>query len=591
MGLCACAGAPGDVPGGRLAIDVAPLSLTGLADATYTLRVVNGLDQEVWVKTVTSTQHGDGAGAVSYVGPCDADPAAQPNRIELVVDGIADASGALTEGVDWANPAPTGAPLVLEATCDPDRDVAVDFDIAIARAARQGFFDVAVELVDVFCSAKLDCQNDSGQPLQLLHNADGQRDTTAVLALACTGGPGSTTELYMSDIVVTCGGDTTTIDPALGPGKLSVIPASGLPDTHIFDALVTAGSELLGTYDKKYWNVALGLADVTGCTLSATATASDGALTDGATPVGTTWPVIHWAGDFDACTRHGLDSGDGVVTTQYTDFAGQSFPHYASAAGIGTYVFEIPIVGALVQGDAGQWEDGTYAVSCYDYRYPSAGLYTYTGSTGDGWYTIDPDGAGAIAPYEVYCDQTTASAGVDGGWTLLVDWNRETGTDSWATLRTKMVQVINQMGEQVDRAGYIEWSDLNASYDVMDFRVDAGVPNAGQIRATIHAQGVSNEDSAILFFTHLANGTDVNVVCADDARTGGAWTTYTAAERAYYPGYICPVQGAAAYDYTWNTTYDQDHGSEIDAFHLVSFQADNNGGDSSYLFKLIVYVR
>jgi len=590
--LVACAPAQVDLPGGRLAIDVAPLSLTGISDATYTLRVVNRLGDEVWTKTITSSSYGDGAGAASYVGPCDGDPAAQPNTVELTVDELRDASGALTEGLDWANPAPSGTPLSLDATCDPNADVPVAFDIAIARAAKQGFFDVAVELVDVFCSAKLDCENSSGQPLELLFNDQGERDTTAVLALACTGGPGATTEIYMSDVVVTCGGDTTTIDPALAVGKLSVVAGSGLPDAHIFDALVTAGTEQLGDYDKKYWNVALGLDDVAGCTLAATATASDGALTDGATPAGTTWPVIEWTGDFDTCTRHGLDSGDGVVATRYTDFAGESFPHYANAAGIGTYVFEIPIVGALTSGDAGRWEDGTYATSCDGYRHPTAGLYTYTGSTGDGWYTVDPDGGGGVDPYEVYCDQTTSSGGVDGGWTLILDWNREASSDdTWATLKSKMIEEIDQMGEHVNRTGYIEWSDWNSSYDVMSLYVPAGVENAGQIRATIHAQGVSNEDSGIFFYTRLAGGSDVNVVCADDAKTGGAWSTYTSGERAYYPGFTCPTVGGSAVNYTWNTTYDQDHGAELDRFYFRSFQADGSGGDSSYLYKLIVWVR
>jgi redox-sensitive bicupin YhaK (pirin superfamily) len=64
------------------------------------------------------------------------------------------------------------------------------------------------------------------------------------------------------------------------------------------------------------------------------------------------------------------------------------------------------------------WSNGTFARTCYEYRYPTA-PYQYSGATGNStattstFYRIDPDGAGAIAPLDVSCDMT------NGGWTSL----------------------------------------------------------------------------------------------------------------------------------------------------------------------------
>jgi hypothetical protein len=76
------------------------------------------------------------------------------------------------------------------------------------------------------------------------------------------------------------------------------------------------------------------------------------------------------------------------------------------------------LVVANIIGDGGsgrQWSDGTYARSCYFYKYPPNG-YSYAGLTGDGIYTVDADGPIGNAPFRVYCDMTNQ----DGGWTLAV---------------------------------------------------------------------------------------------------------------------------------------------------------------------------
>jgi hypothetical protein len=68
----------------------------------------------------------------------------------------------------------------------------------------------------------------------------------------------------------------------------------------------------------------------------------------------------------------------------------------------------------VTYGSGRRWSDGTYATSCKTYKNPTA-PYTYGGQTGDGVYTIDPDGAGATAAFDVRCDMTTDG----GGWTIV----------------------------------------------------------------------------------------------------------------------------------------------------------------------------
>ncbi|MCA9515731.1 MAG: hypothetical protein KC635_12365 [Myxococcales bacterium] len=223
--LAACAGgepAPADVAGARLDLHVGALSLPGVGRVCYDVRVESGASETVWSRgvvgtsaaggdttTICSDAYGDGAGGgVAYVGTCDA--SAPEHTVRLWIDSIEDENGApLT---DWRDPCPPGqdgAPggCTKPAHCDANADTAVTFDLTVMRAANQGFFDVAVEFDDIFCSAKLDCAYDDAgeEPIELLFR-DGVRSQTAVVGFACTGGPGGAgTILYASDISVACG--------------------------------------------------------------------------------------------------------------------------------------------------------------------------------------------------------------------------------------------------------------------------------------------------------------------------------------------------------------------------------------------------
>ena len=73
------------------------------------------------------------------------------------------------------------------------------------------------------------------------------------------------------------------------------------------------------------------------------------------------------------------------------------------------------------------WSDGSFGTSCEDYIRPSGGNRQYVGSVGNGVYRIDPDGSGAIEPYDAWCDMSTD----DGGWTLVLNLDTSDGHVMW----------------------------------------------------------------------------------------------------------------------------------------------------------------
>ena len=346
-GLTACdraAPPTSALAGPTVSIEVAPLALSGITDAEYRLTVANGLGQTVWTRDLRSTAMGDGAGSLSFVGPCDAD--APDNVVALELLSLESGGVPLTAGVDYDNPAPAGSPVHKPALCTASADAAVTFDLTISRAATQGFFDVAVEFDDVFCSAKLDCvRAGTSTPLELLHDpATGERAQTAVLAFACTAGPGSDTALFLSDLTVTCDGasGSVVVDPTGAPGNQNP-PYAGAPNTAdlLFQAAIYRGVEQLGagSFQKLYWNVALGLnaaayPNVGRCTLTADATATNGLPPSDATF--DVHPIIRWNQDLvlggaRVCQSHPVGS-PGVAIGYFGTALGQSLPPALAAA-------------------------------------------------------------------------------------------------------------------------------------------------------------------------------------------------------------------------------------------------------------------
>ncbi|MCA9518354.1 MAG: hypothetical protein KC635_25645 [Myxococcales bacterium] len=311
-----------------LTITVAPLDLPGVTDVSYAITVKNSDQTIVWTRAgLTSSQYGDGQGDLTFVGPCDATKS--PNTVELTVESLSSGSDPIT---DWVSP----GTLVRETPCVANTDTAVPFDVTLFRAARQGFFDVAVEFEDVFCSAKLDCENEQGGDLDLLFRPGGPRDATVVVAFACTAGGGSQpTFLYMNDLEITCGdGGRYFIDPTQGPGN------GGAYGDVVFGTGFYRGQEQLPGYDKCYWNTAIGMNFTVGsptCWLHGQATASDHELDNGATPLGF-YPSIHWdvqltdASGQRFCHKHALDTASSGIATQYTDLSQDAYSYMMQCA-------------------------------------------------------------------------------------------------------------------------------------------------------------------------------------------------------------------------------------------------------------------
>lgn len=271
----ACSGQVGAGPEGRLSISTAPLRLEGIDEAVYTITVENAVGQTVWTKSVGSNQYGDGDGSLTCIGPCDASPGANPNTVRLTRDTLIDDAGKTLLAGDWVNP----GPVVRKVDCVENADVLVELDITVMRSAQQGFFDVAVNFSDIFCSAKVDCQP------ALLHNAKGVRDLTAVVAFACTAGVGQVTTLYWGDTAIVCGTGPTATRYPLTPGAtvgqhgpIRANPAQSPPG--VFEHAYYRTDEQFGgqDIDKCAWTMAIGL-DLSelgkDCSFEGVATAGD----------------------------------------------------------------------------------------------------------------------------------------------------------------------------------------------------------------------------------------------------------------------------------------------------------------------------
>ena len=331
LGITACGGGSGG-PTGQVEISTLPLQLNGIATANYTVKVVNDDDEVVWEKALSTDDYGDGSGGIRYVGPCDAD--SNPNVVTLTVDSLVDTDDHTLTSDDWTQP----PPIVKTVVCRENDDVGVVFNITLMRDATQGFFDIAVNFSDIFCSAKLDCRD------FLVDPATDKDGLTAIAAFACTAGPGQDTTLYWGDAAIVCRESekldakiiaTYPVNPGSGEGNHGPISAKEDPKRKGVFASANYRTEEFpdnSEVDKCSWVTAVGI-DVAAlgpnCSFEATATATDTAFTAPPfhTPPDALYPVIHWSVPLtgpksEQLCRGNYGLGSDEVALEYTSLAG-----------------------------------------------------------------------------------------------------------------------------------------------------------------------------------------------------------------------------------------------------------------------------
>jgi len=478
--------------GPKLAIDVAALSLDGVGDAIWDIEVVNGrtpTPDVVWQRRISSTGYGDSAGSASYVGTCDADSAVSTNTVRVWVVGVYSSqitalgsfdsgalNGATGPALDFQNPT-TDGPLTQDVVCRDNADVAVQFDVALMRPAQQGFFDIAVNFNNIFCSAKFDCCAETqdgtacASDIELLYAPGGGRASTMVLGFACTAGTGSdvTTNLYLDALALDCsspsdfetdfdadflispdgpGGNKCSAGD-VGGGACAAVTSPGAldADAYLYQVAVYQGQEQLtsGTdpAQKSYWNVALGVvradggAGIEDCWLQTRGTADDtsgsSVMDLGSVAAGAVYPYVQWQVDLGSCKAEPLTFGDdtAMVRAEYTTTSGtgttfaygfgpgtpDTFGDGLDQNGDGADGVDADRDGNASIASGGTDCDDTNASVTYGTATCPAetcdDLLSSFPGAGTGLWVIQPPSAATT--YDVYCDMTTDG----GGWTLV----------------------------------------------------------------------------------------------------------------------------------------------------------------------------
>jgi|GEM_PF-2854617 len=360
--LAACVNAPAEDGRGRLALDVAPLTLPGVTGAVYDV-VVEYDDGGGWSPVLTlDDRDGEASGALTYVAPC---VGGVDNRVTVTLVAVLGPGGAPLTDVAL----PPAAQKTVACVANADRPVT--FDITVARAAQQGFLDVSFDLEDVFCSAKYDCVD------ALVHDpVTGDRGPTLVTGLSCTAGLDEASALTLAGATLCCtdaDGDSACF--AEGDALIAALAAA-----HRF-----AGAALVanGSYIDLSWRLAdawLAANPGGACRFQAVGWVDVGA----AAPYVEGWPLVHWD---VAITRDAPDditcAGGSAVSFAYSR---RALCEDATTSTPGVIVTNTDVC-AAGDDDVGATCGASAAEHVVAFTAPTAGSFRFT-AHGDGFAPV-----------------------------------------------------------------------------------------------------------------------------------------------------------------------------------------------------------
>jgi len=420
--LCACSSAEGPRPdelgydGTGIAVTMGALSYPDATDVCYSFEIrspvgpvvsrgeMDGPDDNYDANAadgtgdtgdigsngnICSTRYGNGpGGAWSYVAPCDGSEGNTSHTVTVWFEGITSGTqttGILRPEVDYQDPCDGATGCSVTVGCVPNADVPVDFNFTLMRNAQQGFFDVAVNFDDVFCSAKLDTCHTTGEKIRLVFdtaetvtcpwgtgsaygglgflentadgnganpdgcNVDGtpffiqaggsippvnpgvsfpnpnlgERIDTLVAAVACTAGAGVGVEttMTMSRARLICA-DGTNIEV-----DLSTLTRQGNHELEGVPFAVTFGNESLPNANKVFTTLAFGIGDRGPCSFGWQVLPTDGPFVPPTSAGYHSLGYVNFEGNGlgggpTDCDQHGLNDGSEVVGTMYTGVQG-----------------------------------------------------------------------------------------------------------------------------------------------------------------------------------------------------------------------------------------------------------------------------